>query len=468
MKSKRQLLEAQRRVEAVYPDAKAEFMQLPGVVEVGIGIKETAGDLTGETVLRVYVEEKKDEGELPPDQIIPEEYRGIKTDVIIFRETFPEEDASSYRPVQGGIQIGAQGSSSVGTLGCMAQLDDDQSIVILSNHHVLYDSPATDGSETGQPDHTTSCCCSCGDIAANVHGIREDHLDCAIARLKSGVAHSIAIREIGNITDVADAVVGETVRKRGRTTELTTGVVTNLVMDSGGTKILEVEVKRDNGNQRFSRGGDSGSALVNEDSEMVGLHKAGNNGDNVTAGNFISISVGIQEVLDAFDAEGFAITILTGPGGGESAVASAAAAKPADEPLALLQLRLRSTEEGRRALQLYDRHHREIVELVNHERAVTVVWHRKQGPAWLAAFARSLKHPAYRIPREIEGVDRADVLTSLGAAFSRSAGPELRAAIEEHADDILRVADDCDTVEELLRALPTVETLTHGAPAGVG
>jgi hypothetical protein len=467
MRSKQELIEAQRRVQAVYPEAKEELMRIPGVVEVGIGIKEIGGELTPETVIRVYVEEKKPESELSPDEIVPKEYRGIKTDVILFRETFPEEDSSRYRPVQGGTQVGAEGSPHIGTLGCMARLTADDTIVILSNHHVLYDSPATDGSEIGQPDHTTSCCCTCGDIAVNVHGINEDHLDCAIARLKPGNEHSIAIREIGNITGVNDAVAGETVKKRGRTTELTTGTVTDLVMDSTGTKILEVEVKRDNGNERFSRGGDSGSALLNEDNEIVGLHKSGNNRDDVSPGDFVSQSVGIQEVLDAFDTAGFPITILTGPSGGESAAPTLTAATPA-EPLAQLELRLRSTPDGRRVLELYDRHHREIVELVNRERAVTVVWHRKQGPAWLAAFARSLKQPAYRIPRAIEGVDRMDALASLGAAFTRSAGPELRAEIEEHADEVLRVASSCDTVEELLRALPTVATLKDATPAGVG
>jgi hypothetical protein len=466
MKSRQALIEAQRRVEAVYAGAREDFEQIPGVVEVGIGIKETAGDLTGETVLRVYVEEKRDEDKLPPDQVIPKEFHGIKTDVIVFREAEPEEDSSRYRPVQGGIQIGAEGSVHIGTLGCMAQLDDG-TIVLLSNQHVLYDSPAVDGSEIGQPDHTSSCCCTCGDIAINVHGINEDHLDCAIAKLKDGVAHSIAIREIGNITAVADAVSGETVKKRGRTTELTTGTITNITKDSTNTKILEIEVKKNNGNDRFSRGGDSGSALLNEDDEIIGLHKAGKNGDEVPVGSFFSKSIGIQEVLDAFDAEGFPITILFGPAGGESATRTAAPALQ-QEPLALLEQRLRSTEEGRQVLRLYDSHHRELVELVNNERAVTVVWRRKQGPAWLAAFARSLKHPEYRIPTEIEGVDRVEALTSLRAAFLRSAGPELRAAIEVHTEDVLRVATRCDTVEELLGTLPTVETLLHRAPAGVG
>jgi hypothetical protein len=464
MKSKQELIEAQRRVEAVYADAKRDLMRIPGVVEVGIGIKEVAGELVGETVLRVYVERKKAESELPPDQIVPKEYRGIKTDVILFRETFPEEDTSRYRPIKGGIQIGAQGSSAVGTLGCLAQLTADNTVVILSNHHVLYHSPATDNSEIGQPDHTTSCCCTCGDIAINAHGIRHDHLDCAIAKVKDGIEHSIVVHEIGNITGVADAVAGEAVKKRGRTTELTTGTVTNLVKDSTNTKILEVEVKKNNGNERFTRPGDSGSALLNGNDEIVGLHKEGNNGDDVAPGNFVSTSIGIHEVLDAFDTAGFPISILTGPPGGESAPR---AAPQALEPLAALEHRLRSTEEGRRVIELYDLHHREIVELINHERAVTVVWHRKKGPAWLAAFARSLKHAGYMIPREVEGVSRIDALASLADTFTRSASPELQEAIDLHAADILRLASECDTVEALLKALPTVLALRDRTAAGV-
>jgi hypothetical protein len=467
MKSRQELIEAQRRVEAVYADATREFEQIPGVVEVGIGIKEVAGELTGETVLRVYVEDKRPESELPADQVIPKEYRGIKTDVIVFREAEPEADTSRHRPVQGGTQIRADGGTLFGTICCIAKLGTDDSFVILGNHHILYSGTAKDSTEIGQPDYTESCCCTCGDIAVNVHGIRRDHLDCAIARLKSGEEHAISIRGIGNITAVADAVPGESVKKRGRTTELTTGNITNIKKDSTLTKILEIEVKKDNGNDRFSRPGDSGAALLNANDEIIGLHKSGKNGDDVPVGSFFSKSIGIQEVLDAFVADGFPITIQTGPAGGEGSSALEPVLVSGD-PLASLESRLRSTTEGRRVLELYDRHHRQIVELVNRERAVTVVWHRKQGPAWLAAFARSLRQPAYRIPHAIEGVDRIDALTSLGDAFLHSAGQELQAALEEHRAEVLRLASSCDTVEELVRALPSVAKIADRTPAGVG
>ena len=448
--SRTELLQRQKQLQAIYPQVREELMRIPGVVKVGIGIKETAGQLTGEIVFRVYVAEKKPLDAVSPAQRIPKEIRGFKTDVVIVRPDFPEEDTDKYRPVKGGTQIGAEDSGSVGTLGCLAHLISDNSVVVLSNHHVLYDGTATDGSEIGQPQHTKSCCCTCNEIAVNIHGINRGHLDCAIARLNSGIGNDGRIKEIGFITGVNSAVAGEAVKKRGRTTGLTTGNVTNLTFGPDGLTILEIEVRKNNGQDRFSRPGDSGSALLNAANEIIGLHKSGNNGETVTPGNFHSTSVAIGEVLEAFTLEGFQISIITGVGGDESLQPELARVASLSDALWAVELRLRETQAGRQFWDVVQRHQREAIHLVNEVRPVTVIWHRNKGATFVAALGRSAKEPSYRLPENIEGVSRREAASNIVATLGTHASAALRADLETYATVLTDAFTLSDSVEEMI------------------
>jgi hypothetical protein len=68
-----------RRVKQAH---EQRLLSLPGVTGVDIGYKIVNGQKTNELVIRIYVEEKKDEDKLPAEQIIPKEIEGVKTDVI--------------------------------------------------------------------------------------------------------------------------------------------------------------------------------------------------------------------------------------------------------------------------------------------------------------------------------------------------------------------------------------------------
>ena len=58
MTDREERIRRQEALLAVYEEAKAQLMQYPGVVGVGIGLKERGITLTHEFCFRVYVEEK--------------------------------------------------------------------------------------------------------------------------------------------------------------------------------------------------------------------------------------------------------------------------------------------------------------------------------------------------------------------------------------------------------------------------
>jgi hypothetical protein len=467
IRTRQQMIDTQKQMQAAYPQVLQTLLRIPGVVKVGIGIKETNGQLTGEPVFRVYVEEKKPAAAVPPGELIPAEIGGFKTDVVIVRPEQLEDDDSKYRPLKPGCQVEPAGYDGVGTLGCLATLVSDNSVVLLSNHHVLYQGTVTDGVEVGQPTYGSSCCCTCGDVAVNVHGIdrafagapaNTGHLDCAIARVKPGVKADPEILEVGPITGTNNAVLLEAVKKRGRTTGFTQGTVTNLTMDTGGTRILEIEVKTNNGQVRFSAPGDSGSAYLNAADEMIGLHRSGNNGDKVTAGNFSSTGIGIQEVLNGLQADGFQINIMTGMGGGEAAVRSQAEPVGLTDALWVFEQRLKRTQSGTRFWQALHRHHKELARLVNEVRPVMVAWQRKKGPAYLAALVRSLKEPRYEIPTEIESITREDAISTLTQVVLRHGSAALRADLEIYRSSVAEAMLHATSTEEMIHAWEQMAT----------
>ena len=108
MASKEELRQRQNAILAVHDAAKAELEKIPGVIGVGIGLKEIGGTLTDQICFRVYVEAKKDAAELPAEEIVPAQVQGFPTDVLkvyAVRPTAPfveRRDLTEHRAVAGG------------------------------------------------------------------------------------------------------------------------------------------------------------------------------------------------------------------------------------------------------------------------------------------------------------------------------------------------------------------------------
>ena len=146
----------QAELSRVHQEVEAELLKIPGVVGVGFGIKEKAGELTEAIAFRVYVEKKKNAPDIAPNEVIPDEVRGYKTDVLEVPEIALTacEDKDRHNPLIGGISIVSNiekylatlptlttpDSLNVGTLGCFATINGNKSkdnIVMLSNSHVI-------------------------------------------------------------------------------------------------------------------------------------------------------------------------------------------------------------------------------------------------------------------------------------------------------------------------------------------
>ncbi len=445
------------RLSALLPKAREQLMAYPGVRHVSVGLKETAGKPTEQIVFRVYVEKKLPANELPRKKVIPVEVLGVKTDVLVEPVPTLADDDGRYRPLLGGIQIGNDSSSEVGTMGCIARLDSDGSIVMLSNHHVMMAGGASNGEKIGQSTISCCCCCKGNIVGVVVNSLNNGLVDCAIARITGAPGFMNEIIDIGLILGAATlnaggstVAPGDHVMKRGRTTGLTTGTVTDPKGPTAGNpakqipaRANQIHIAPDAGFDHFQWFGDSGSALVNDQNVVVGLCWGVNTNTNDSFANIIT---------DVTAAMG--ITIINSGTPGTIPLGSASVAEPLQAPgpdhLDDIVRVLDTLEVGRAALAMFREHGDEINRLLNDNRQVKVAWHRYQGPAFTGHFIKSAREPGHRIPPEIADVSPANVVLRMSVVLQEQGSAALAAAVAANTVPLLHLVSGITSVEEML------------------
>ena len=288
------------------------LMSLEHVTGIGRGCKFINKINTLEPCIHILVNKKVSKKYLTANNIIPNSYMGIKTDVIEVGtciessgdtvDTFPNK----FRPLNSGCVIGLNGRGGSGTLGCFVSKDvlvddsddsDDEDnndienepsyvkeYFILSNNHVIANrNEAAIGSLIIQPSMPNG-----GKFPADLVGVLStfipikyiegnneptNYVDCAIAKVIHTRLLSNEILSLGKISDSDIATLNMEVSKVGHVTGATNGVITTL--DS------TIRIKSLNGksavfkNQIISTTktlvGDSGSGLFTKDNKIIGL-----------------------------------------------------------------------------------------------------------------------------------------------------------------------------------------------------
>jgi hypothetical protein len=439
--------------------AADRLLAIPGVHAVGVGDKLTGGERTDETSIRVYVTDKRPLEDIPPEERVPAEIEGVKTDVVempipTIEQTpgipagIEREDSDEYRPVRGGTQLSPNVGSGSGTLGCLLTVTGDTRVIAMTNHHVVTGACTdTASGKVGQADGTSSSSDSCDDIIGTVLDTQCDvDVDVALIRLNGGTRWLAQIEEIGVVGGQGPpAVKNDQVRKRGRTTGLTGGFVDDPSIGgtvnnhdgtpyrtyAGAMRILPNPDPAHPGPTRWSGPGDSGSAVVNTAGQVVGLHFGGGAGGGLV--------IPIQTVIDKFAtgvpaARRIQLQVASATALDDVRVVPMAAdEQPA--PAAITPGEARRLEEEVRSASprgawyadLYRRHGAEVATLVHKNRRVTVVWHRS-GAAELAQWlVRAFSIHDVRVPGEIQGRPVRACVDDLGAALVRSGSSALRA-----------------------------------------
>lgn len=118
-----------------------DLLAKANVVGVGVGLKESNGQLTDETALVVLVQEKKPITALAADDLIPRQLDGVRTDVLeVGYVRALQTPRDRFRPViPAGVSIGHY-KITAGTLGAIVTDRATGAKLVLSNNHVLANS----------------------------------------------------------------------------------------------------------------------------------------------------------------------------------------------------------------------------------------------------------------------------------------------------------------------------------------
>jgi len=301
----------------------------PNVRLVGKGKKVTEGLNTGRDAIVIGVTQKLPRILLRKREIIPSTYKGVETDVIEVGEIRALR-TTKHRPAPGGVSIGHP-QVTAGTLGMVIRSSDAR--YILSNNHVLansnnaqigdpiYQPGVHDGGGVGDTiahlvdfipiGFSEVSTCPIANLIANVcNWIAEvfnrqtrlkavaepiNLVDCAIALPENDADVSDEILEIGIPCGFDEVRVGDRVKKSGRTTGLNYGEVT--ITDATarvnygvGTAMFAEQIIT----TKLAEGGDSGSVVLNEENNVIGLLFAGS--ENVTIVNNIFNVMDLLEI----------------------------------------------------------------------------------------------------------------------------------------------------------------------------
>ncbi len=302
-------------ISRVLTDAREEFLGKANVVATGIGFKNK--EKGGELSIVCSVTNKVEAAKLSSRDMVPKTVDGIITDVVA---TGTIRALNVYtqrrRPAPGGVSIGHR-DITAGTLGCLVKKDGEW--LILSNNHVMANSnDANKGDAILQPgpidggrypddqigvledfiplryQSESSDCNIANGAAAVLNGVArllgsrarlqsvstqatDNLVDCAIARPISVDLVQDEILDIGSIAGVGQAELGMPVQKTGRTTGHTRDIIqqvdVTVNVQYGGNRVARFSDQLLAG--PMSQGGDSGSAVLDDDKRLVGLLFAG-------------------------------------------------------------------------------------------------------------------------------------------------------------------------------------------------
>jgi hypothetical protein len=246
------------RLRTLHAQVWTWLQSIPGIAGLGIGVNGW----------RVYVESGFHVHHRDSPGCIPREIAHFPTEIVLKQASFACYGDDFQPLLKPGIQIKAKGQGD-GSLGCFARLTAaPNTIVMLSNRHVLYGDVADfgssgDGNDCGQPSVSCCCCCASHVIGQNrgngVNGfdlvvVKVTHpqnsgtftgsdIDCAVAVLNGKRPYTNQSEFYGMITGTPatglGVSAGDTVEKVGATTGHTKGTIcefnTSAVYQRGGT-----------------------------------------------------------------------------------------------------------------------------------------------------------------------------------------------------------------------------------------
>lgn len=115
-----------------------------------------------------------------------------------------------------------------------------------------------------------------------------------------------------------------------------------------------------------------------------------------------------------------------------------------------LEDRLQQSQTGKEVHAVFSAHAEEMMQLINHRRPVTVVWHRNHGPEFIGHVVKSGFEEDFEFPNEIEGVTIDKLLRRMASVMLDYASSGLRATIGKYYQLVMSWVGKVTNLSQLL------------------
>jgi hypothetical protein len=254
------------RIQGILSSQRKQLLKRAHVVATGIGYKQTGDTKTDTLCIVCSVKEKVPASQLSGQDLVPATVEGTPTDVVqtgVIRALQAPTDR--FRPAPGGVSVGHT-AITAGTLGCWVTKNGQK--VILSNNHVLANSnDAEIGDAILQP----------GPFDGG--SFPQDH----IANLAQFVPISFQgepsqcqfANAVISVFNLGCRMIGSNTRYKATQIQaegnLVDDVTANVQYGAGQIAVFTDQLLAG----AMSQGGDSGSAVLDENNRLTGLLFAG-------------------------------------------------------------------------------------------------------------------------------------------------------------------------------------------------
>ncbi len=262
-----------------------DLLEIEGVNGTGVGFNED-----GEQAIYIFTDKEHVEG-------LPATLGGFPTHIEYVGEVSARAvytGVSGPNPVQSGFSIGNDKECAAGTIGCVVA-DGSGKKYFLSNNHVFARvNAATIGERIDQPGRYDAIpqCAQTGQVASlsnfapiNFNRKSTNTVDCAIAEFAAGASGTTSNLIYHPTSIPVTAFVGQAVKKVGRTTGFTNGTVQAINVTStinyGNGRFAKFVNQINIIPGTFSAAGDSGSLIVDDNNNPVGLLFAGSSSSTI-------------------------------------------------------------------------------------------------------------------------------------------------------------------------------------------
>ena len=297
------------------------------LVGMGIGYKTIRGNSTNHLCLKFYVSEKLSSDTVRSEKLVPPKIKlgrlgEFLTDVEAIGSIELESLKFRMRPVLGGYSIGHQ-AGGCGSIACLVRKrgEPDKKFILSASHVIAASGTGTKGDKVLQPG-TIDYENVDGFLAKLYEWVPFDfsplfsaHVDAAIAGPVTDEDCSTLIAEIDSppsgTRDFSSLSIGMQIQKVGRTTRRTTGKVrdrefrTSISYKDPRTESVIGNVNYENLIlcTNYSKQGDSGALVLDNNKHAVGLHIGGTTGVAGIPRTKRSFFLPIEFVLNALDVE---------------------------------------------------------------------------------------------------------------------------------------------------------------------